>query len=83
MVFWRPNTNMNIFWFPKHDRIRIRILFGVPKMTKYEYKYYSVSQKRLNMNIIWLPKNDQFRIQILFGFPKKEPNTNTKIQGHL
>ena len=52
-------------------------------MTKYEYEYYSVSQKRPNTNIIWLPKNDQFRIQILFGFPKKEPNTNTKIQGHL
>ena len=26
--------------FHKNDRIRIRILFGFPKMTEYEYEYY-------------------------------------------
>ena len=75
-------------------RIRIRILFGFPKMTEYEYEYYSVSQKlpNTNTNIIRFPKNDRIRIRILFGFPKmteyeyeyysafqKGPNTNTNI----
>jgi len=41
-------------------------------MAKYEYKYYSVSQKwpNTNMNIIRFPKNDRIRIRILFSFPK-------------
>ena len=43
IVFCWPNTN--IIWFPKNGQIRIRILFGFPKMTEYEYEYYSVSQK--------------------------------------
>ena len=65
-----PNTNMNIIRFHKNDRIRIRILFGVPKMTEYEYEYYSAFQKgpNTNTNIIQFSKND--RIRILFGFPK-------------
>ena len=33
-----PNTNTNIIRLSKTDRIRI--LFGLPKMTEYEYKYY-------------------------------------------
>ena len=33
IVFWGPNTNTNIIRLPKNDRIRIRILFGFPKMT--------------------------------------------------
>ena len=57
IVFWWPNMNMNIFWLPKNDWIRIRILFGFPKMTEYEYhlvskkmaeyeyEYYSVFEK--------------------------------------
>ena len=91
IVFWWPNTNTNIIRLPKNDRIRIRILFGLPKMTEYEYEYYSASQKwpNTNMNIIRFPKNDRIRIRILFGFPKmteyeyeyysvsqKGPNTN-------
>ena len=40
-----PNTNTNIIRFPKNDRIRIRILFDLPKITEYEYEYYSVTQK--------------------------------------
>ena len=65
-----PNTNTNIIRFPKNDRIRIRILFGFPKMTEYEYEYYSAFQKgpNTNTNIIQFSKND--RIRILFGFPK-------------
>ena len=35
-----PNTNTNIIRASKTDRIRIRILFGLPKMTEYEYEYY-------------------------------------------
>ena len=72
IVFWRPNTNTNIIRFPKTDRIRIQILFGLPTMTEYEYEYYSAPQKRPNMNtnIIRLPKSDRIRIRILFGFPK-------------
>ena len=38
-----PNTNTNIIRLSKKDRIRIRILFGFPKMT--EYEYYSDPQK--------------------------------------
>ena len=34
-----PNTNTNIIRLPKNDQIRIRILFGFPKMTEYEYRY--------------------------------------------
>ena len=72
IVFWWPNTNTNIIRLSKTDRIRIRILFGLPKMTEYEYEYYSVSQKwpNTNTNIIRLHKNDWIQIQILFGFPK-------------
>ena len=72
IVFWGPNTNTNIIRVPKNDRIRIRILFGFPKLTEYEYEYYSGFQKwpNTNTNIIRLPKNDQIRIRILFGFPK-------------
>ena len=71
IVFWRPNTNTNIIRFPKTDRIRIQILFGFPKLTEYEYEYYSVSQKwsNTNTNIIWLPTNDPIRIKISFCFP--------------
>ena len=87
IVFWWPNTNTNIIRLPQNDRIRIRILFGFPKITEYEYEYYSASQKwpNTNTNIIRFPKN--YRIRILFGFPKrteyeyysvfqKWPNTN-------
>jgi len=72
IVFWGPNTNTNIIRVPKNDRIRIRILFGFPKLTEYEYEYYSGFQKwpNTNTNIIRLPKNDRIRIRILFGFPK-------------
>ena len=38
--------NTNIIRFPENDRIRIRILFGWPKRTEYEYEYYSASPKR-------------------------------------
>ena len=71
-MFWGPNTNTNIIRVPKNDRIRIRILFGFPKLTEYEYEYYSGFQKwpNTNTNIIRLPKNDRIRIRILFGFPK-------------
>ena len=37
IVFWWPNTNTNIIWLFKNDRIRIRILFGLKKATEYEY----------------------------------------------
>ena len=47
-------------------------------MTKYEYEYYSVSQKWPNTNIIWFPKN--YRIRILFGFPKM---TEYEYEYHL
>ena len=52
-----PNTNTNIIRASKNDRIRIRILFGSPKMTEYEYEYYSAFQKWPNTNIIGLSKN--------------------------
>ena len=61
-----PITNTNIIRLSQTDRIRIRILFGLPKMTEYEYEYYSAPQKRpnTNTNIIRLSKNDRIRIQI-------------------
>ena len=66
IVFWWPNTNTNIIRVPKNDRIWIRILFGFPKLTEYEYEYYSGFQiwPNTNTNIIRLPKYD--RIRILF-----------------
>ena len=70
IVFWWPNTNKNIIQFPKNDQIRIQIFYGLPKMTKYKYEYYSVSQKwpNTNTNIIRFPKNN--RIRVLFGYPE-------------
>jgi len=64
-----PKMNTNIICFPKNDRIRIRILFGFPKMTEYEYEYFSATQKWpiANTNIILLPNNDWK--QISFGLP--------------
>ena len=58
IMFWWPNKNTNF----------IRI----PKMTKYKYEYYSVSQKwsNTNTNIIRFPKNNRIRIQILFVYPE-------------
>ena len=72
IVFWWPNTNTNIIWVPKNDRIRI--LFGLPKMTEYEYEYYSAPQKRpnTNTNIIRLSKNDRIRIRILLDSLKTQ-----------
>ena len=60
-VFWWPNTNTNIIRFPKDGRIWIRILFGCPKMTEYEYEYYRATQKwsNTNTNIILLPNNNR------------------------
>jgi len=69
-----PNTNTNIIRLSKTDRIRIRILFGLPKMTEYEYEYYSAPQKRpnTNTNIIRLSKNDRIRIRILLDSLKTQ-----------
>jgi len=69
-----PNTNTNIIRLSKTDRIRIRILFGLPKMTEYEYEYYSAPQKRpnTNTNIIRLSKNDRIRIRILMDSLKTQ-----------
>ena len=39
-----PNTNTNVIRLPRNDQIRIRILFGFPEMTEYEYKYHLASQ---------------------------------------
>ena len=74
IVFWWPNTNTNIIRLSKTDRIRIRILFGLPKMTEYEYEYYSAPQKRpnTNTNIIRLSKNDRIRIRILLDSLKTQ-----------
>ena len=84
IVFWEyeyyssskkwPNTNTNIIRLSKTDRIRIQILFGLPKMTEYEYKYYSGFQKRpnTNTNIIRLSKNDRIRIRILLDSLKTQ-----------
>ena len=44
-----PNTNTNIIRFPNNDRIRL--LFGYPEMTKYEYEYHSASKKLPNTNM--------------------------------
>merc|ERR1711940_29085 len=70
----RPNTNTNIILVPKNDRIRIQILFGLPKKTEYEYEYYSAPQKRpnTNTNIIRLSKNDRIRIRILLDSLKTQ-----------
>ena len=68
---------MNIIRFPKNDGIRILILFGFPKMNKYDYKYHSASQKWPNTNIICLAQNDQ--LWILFVVPKG-PNMNTNFR---
>ena len=65
-----PDTNANIIRFPKNDRIRMWILVGFPKMTKYEYTYCSVSQKWPNRIVICLPKNYQNQIRISLSFPK-------------
>ena len=45
-------------------------------MTKYEYEYYSISQKwpNTNTNIIWFPKNDEY-----YSVSQKWPKTNTNI----
>jgi len=67
-----PNTNTNIIRLFKTDRIRIRILFGLPKMTEYEYEYYSAPQKRPNTNIIRLSKNDRIGIRILMDSLKTQ-----------
>ena len=66
--------NANIIRLSKTDRIRIRILFGLPKMTEYEYEYYSAPQKRpnTNTNIIRLSKNDRIRIRILLDSLKTQ-----------
>ena len=76
IVFWWRNTNTNIIRVPKNDRIQIRILFGFPKLTEYEYEYYSDFQKwpNTNTNIIRLPKNDQIRIRILLDSLKIKKN---------
>ena len=73
-VFRGPNTNTNIIRVPKADQIRIRILFGFPKLTEYEYEYYSGPQKRpnTNMNIIRLSKNDRIRIRIFLDSLKTQ-----------
>ena len=67
IVFWRPNTNTNIIRSSENDRIRIRIIFGPPKMTEYEYEYYSVFQKwpNTNTNNIRSSENDRIRIRII------------------
>ena len=59
IVFWWPNTNTNIIRASENDWIRIRILFGSTKTTKYEYEYYSAFQKwpNTNTNINGLSKN--------------------------
>merc|ERR1719450_957873 len=38
IVFRRPNTNTNNIRPSENDRIRIRIIFSLLKMTKYEYE---------------------------------------------
>ena len=52
VMFFSSLTQISICIF--NDRIRIRILFCFPKMTEYEYKYYSAFQKWPNTNIIRL-----------------------------
>ena len=66
--------NTNIIRLSKTDRIQLRILFGLPKMTEYEYEYYSAPQKRpnTNTNIIRLSKNDRIRIRILLDSLKTQ-----------
>ena len=63
-----------------------------PKITKYEYEYYSAPQKwpTTNTNVIQLPKIYQIQIQISFSstkmtgdeyilFYQKGPNMKTKL----
>ena len=38
-----PNTNTNTIRVQKFGRIRIRILFGVPLLSEYEYEYLDYS----------------------------------------
>ena len=38
IVFSGPNTNTNTIRFQKFGRIQVRILFGVPLLSKYEYE---------------------------------------------
>ena len=68
IVFWGPNTNTNIIRVPKNDRIRIRILFGFPKLTEYEYEYYSVwkNHPNTNTNIIRFENINRIRIRIFW-----------------
>ena len=74
IVFWWPNTNTNIIRLFNNDRIQIRILFDLKKVTEYEYEYYSdwKKQPNTNTNIIRFEKMDRIRIRILFGL-KKSP----------
>ena len=70
IVFWWPNTNTNIIWLFKNNRIRIRILFGLKKAIEYEYEYYSDWKNRpnTNTNIIRIEKIIKIQIRILvFG----------------
>ena len=69
-MFWWPNTNTNIIWLFKNNRIRIRILFGLKKAIEYEYEYYSDWKNRpnTNTNIIRIEKIIKIQIRILvFG----------------
>ena len=43
IVFSGPNRNTNTIRVQKFGRIRIRILFGVPLLSKYEYEYLDYS----------------------------------------
>ena len=80
IVFWGPNTNTNIIRLPKNDRIQIRILFGFPKMTKYEYEYYSISQKwpNTNTNILRFPKMTEYEYEY-YSATQKWPNRITNV----
>ena len=66
------NTNTNTIRIIKNHWIRIRILFGFSKVTKYKYEYYSDYQKLVNTNTntIWIIKNYWIQIRILFRFSK-------------
>ena len=59
-----PNTNTNIIRLSKNDRIRIRIIFGFPKMNEYEYEYYSVWKKHPNTNTNIIRHGNFYRIRI-------------------
>ena len=49
-------------------------------MTKYEYEYYSVSQKRpsTNTNIIWFPKMTEYEYEY-YSVSQKRPSMNMNI----